>query len=448
MFNHFLTDKIALPLFDRAKGLKIRRYHNLYRKTLNWNRDEIEKFQLEKLKKLLIHAGRNSPFYARRFKESGFDPASVAHIEALKEIPPLTRTDVQSHFDDLLARNIDAKNAVRGSSSGSTGQPVHYYHDSGAQSAGQAAGYIGWGMAGWKLGERGLHIWGNPTIVREEWTRLSSKLKVKLFNHHKFPAYKLTEGENYDELLRVLQKKRYSFIDGYTNAIYLFAKYVKEQGIAVTKLNQVFTTAENLHDYQRNLIEEVLGPVYDSYGCGEIWGIAYECGLCRKYHIMDPHVIVEFDESHKTDDGSLALLLTDLDNFIMPLIRYRNGDLARPDPGNQCRFKFSSLSAISGRLSDIIDLPGGGNLVVPSFFGSMLLKQLNNLTQYQIERISKSKIVIKLRVTGDLSVSDKVKLTDALQEYLKGKIEWELKIVDRIPVSSNGKFKLLVDRTK
>lgn len=264
----------------------------------------------------------------------------------------------------------------------------------------------------------------------------------------KFPAYQLTDGEKFNELVQLLIKNNFTFIEGYTNAIFFLAKYIKDNKIEVNKLNYILTTAENLHDYQRILIEEVLGPVYDGYGCGEINGIAYECKECKEYHIIEPHVFVEFENDTFGTDGSRALLITDLDNFGMPLIRYQNGDHAIPGNTDTCEIKFKKISKISGRISDMIDLPGGGKLIVPSFFGSMLLRQIKGLTHYQVEKITPHKITIKLEIKGTFSERDQQKIEHSLKEYLKDKIEWEIKLVDHIPVSKSGKYKLVVDKTK
>jgi len=448
MIRKFVTKNISLPLYDYAKGLKVRKYYKFYKETLKWSRSEIKEYQFQKLKKLLIYAYENTNFYANRFKENNLTIDSIKSIEDLSKIPPLTRTDVQANIDDLIAKNFNLKKAYKGASSGSTGQPVFYYHDTNALAAGQAAHYLGWSLAGWEFGDRGLHIWGNPTVVNYEWKKFSSKLKAIFFNYDKFAAYKLIEAEKFEELLYLIKKRDYIFLDGYTNAIYLFAKYVKEKDIKLRKFKYIFTTAENLHDYQRDLIKDVLGPIYDEYACGEILGVAYECKFCKKYHITDPHVVVEFDNKIVTNDGSKSLLITDLDNYAMPLIRYQNGDLAVQEKENNCKIRYNSISSISGRTSDIINLPEGGNLVVPSFFGSTLLKRLDNIIQYQIERVRKDKIIVKLVVNDNFNDTDKAKISISLKKYLKDKINWELKIVDKIPINKSNKFKLLIDKTK
>lgn len=442
-------NRLSLVIFDILKNRRVLSFLHEYNKCLNSSKPDIEKNQFEKLKKLLTHAEKNVPFYKERFKESGFSPDDFFRMDQLKTIPPLTRYDLQNHWRELIASNYNRNDLSKGSSSGSTGIPVIYYKDRIASSAGQAANLIGWSLSGWKMQKKGLHIWGNPSTVNNEWKRLSSKLKARIFFHHKFPAYKLTDGSKFQELYQLINRNKYDYIDGYTNAIYLYADYLKANKLKHnTPLDYVFTTAENLQEYQRRTIEEVIGPVYDSYGCSEINGICYECQECKNYHVIDPHVYVEFGEEVDTY-GSHRLLITDLDNYAFPLIRYQNDDLGVPllEKQQNCSIKFSPIKSISGRESDIIKLRDGGTFSVPSFFGSMLLKQIAGLKQYQVERVSEDLLYINLVKSETYSTQDHAIIEKGLFEYLGNKIKYEIRFVEAILPLENGKFKLLIDKT-
>lgn len=442
-------NRFSLLLFDLIKKQTSLRYLKEFESTKYFSKEELRAYQLIKVKKLLTHAETYSPFYKERLKKVGIEPSNLADLSELTKIPALTRSNLQNHWKDIVSTNHNIEKLTKGSSSGSTGQPVVYYKNSEANSAGQAANYLGWSLSGWKMGSKGLHIWGNPSTVKNEWKRTSSKLKARVFKHHKFPAYKLTDGSNFEELRRLIEKEKYDYIDGYTNAIYLFADYLKRNNLKLnTKIRYVLTTAENLQDFQRGVIEEMIGPVYDAYGCGEINGIAYECHQCNAYHVIDPHVIVEFGDI-VDDVGTRELIVTDLDNFAFPLIRYKLDDLAIPQDKNKpCDIGFSRLKSISGRQSDILKFKDGGTLSVPSFFGSMLLKQIQGLKQYQVERLTENLININFVTTDEFSESDYKKLDEALMEYLNNKIDYKITLVNNIEVSKTGKFKLLVDKTK
>jgi hypothetical protein len=103
--------------------------------------------------------------------------------------------------------------------------------------------------------------------------------------------------------------------------------------------------------------------------------------------------------------------------------------------------------SISGRQSDVVTLPNGGALSVPSFFGSVLLKEISSIRQYQVEKIAHDHIRINFVVNEALTDKDSKIIHDALDEYLGNSINYSIKVVDSIAVSKTGKFKLLIDRT-
>lgn len=446
----FIAKNIGLPLFDALKKKSVSRHFEEFDKVIHSDSSSIKEYQLKKLAKLMNHAYENVPFYKKRFDKAGLTPGDINTVEDLKKIPPLTRDDLQNHHQDIIATNFEKSELSKGTSGGSTGVPVVYYKDRKGSSAGQAAGLNGWELAGWELGFKGLHIWGNPTTVENEWKSPLSRAKTKLYNHYKFAAYQLNSPEKFQELFNEINDGRYDFIDGYTNAIYMLSEHIRSNNLSLKKkLKFVFPTAENLQDYQRESIEKNLGPVFDSYGCSEINGIAYECRLCGKYHIIDPHVIVEFGKI-VDEDGSHELIITDLDNYGFPLIRYQNDDAGQPvtDDAPECSIHLDRMQKITGRQSDILDLPGGGTLTVPSFFGSMLLKQVNGIKQYQIIRVEENLLHIYFVTSDKYAEKDESVVDGALKKYLGGKINYEIKYSDAIEVSKNGKFKLLIDKTK
>jgi phenylacetate-CoA ligase len=447
--RRLVAKHFGLYLNDALKGDQVHKYYAEFEKQLKFDRLEIQNIQLSKAKALIEHAYDHTSFYKTRLDQIGAKPGDFQSLNDIAKIPPLTRTDLQENWNSLLAKTNSHKHLHKGSSSGSTGKPVTYFHDNSASSAGDAALYICWSLAGWELGMKGLHIWGNPTTVKNEWSRKSSKMKAWVFNHAKFPAYQLTDPARIQDLANLIISGNYDFIDGYTNSIFVLADFMKANNLQLKKpLKMVLTTAENLHDYQRELIRNVLGPVYDLYGCGEIQGVANECRFCGKYHIIDTHVYLEFGKV-VDEFSNRELIITDLDNFAFPMIRYQNGDAGKKSfSDNLCRIPFSTMDNVSGRQSDVITLPGGGTLSVPSFFGSMLLKKVNGIVKYQIEKDRDDHLTVKFVTSDEFKEQDVEIIKQALDDYLNDRIKYDLIFVDDIPVSETGKFKLVVDNTR
>jgi phenylacetate-CoA ligase len=84
--------------------------------------------------------------------------------------------------------------------------------------------------------------------------------------------------DNVAEYAEILRKYRPRFLKGTASALYYFAFFFKQKGIADIAFEGAFATGEQLMPSQRRLIEEVFhGKVYDSYGHMERTVAISEC---------------------------------------------------------------------------------------------------------------------------------------------------------------------------
>src|SRR5690606_21349580 len=144
---------------------------------------------------------------------------------------------------------------------------------------------------------------------------------------------------------------------GYVSAIQAFVRFVTDTDRKLpSSLKCIITTSELLDSISREFLESRSGlRVYNEYGCGEVGSIAHECESGR-LHVMSDNVVLECVPSEsKLPDGLGELLVTDLHNTAMPLIRYKLGDLGRLSDGNcDCGRPYPVLDKIVGRAYDII----------------------------------------------------------------------------------------------
>jgi phenylacetate-CoA ligase len=127
-------------------------------------------------------------------------------------------------------------------------------------------------------------------------------------------------------------------------------------------LKSVITTSEVLSPAQRDLIQQAFGvPVQDEYGCGEVGPIAYECEEGR-LHVMSENLVVELvtasgEPAEVGESGEIVV--TDLNNRAMPLVRYRLGDFGVQGPACRCGRGFPVLEKIWGRAYDFVRTADG-----------------------------------------------------------------------------------------
>lgn len=428
-----------LTLLDIAKRTHVSKWYKFYLSSLQWDRTTVINYQNNRLSQLLMHAYKKVPYYKDIFNELKINPQNIRSLNDLSVLPVLNREIIQSRLKDLI--NIDKKSLdlKKASSSGTTGTPINYYFDRDGLSAGIASGYALWSMSGWYPGQRSVHIWGNAASVRR-WDTVGSKAKTLWMNQLNVPSVLLNDPENLPLLSEQIINYNPESIDGYPSAIFTLASYFESHSIKLKNLKRVITTAENLQAYQKDVIEKILAPISDQYGCGEVLGIASRPATDDKYYVFEPHVIIETIDSGI--EGMKDILVTDLDNFAMPMIRYKVGDMIDElnPPDVDSKYAFSWFTRLMGRSSDIIKLPNGMLFHPVNIFGGTLFRKFPEIVKHKI--IWNGEIV---KFVFEISQPiDRAGLEAKLRELLKlYEVLFKVEFTQKILPSPSGKYKYL-----
>lgn len=376
-----LMSNILLFIIDLFKSTKISYYYNFYNKTLNWTREEIVDYQNKKIHEIVKHAYENTIYYRKLLDDLNLNPNLFTSKEKLGLLPVLERNTLVKKYDDLIDTKNSYSKLFKSSSSGTTGEPVKYVHDIEGESAGKASGLCLYNLTGYKPNTNGIHIWGNAESIKK-WNTISSKLKRFLLNKIYFPSINLNEEKGYHILLELISKRKPKYIDGYAGAIASFAKWLKKENIKLKNIEGVITTAEKITDTDKNNIEECIAPVNDMYGCGEINGVAIKLHYTPNYLIMDPHVVVETI----IHDGIKKIVITDLNNKVMPFIRYVVGDSADSisEPDKLSKYQFSVFNQIVGRESEYIKLKNNQIIHPVNIFGGTVLRKFPQIERHKV----------------------------------------------------------------
>lgn len=418
--------------FDCFKKLKTRNYFYEFKKIISQSRTDIISYQMNKLNRLLNYANQNSEYYKKIFSKIPDYKINDNPLEILERIPPLTREIIQNNISDIVIKKSKEK-LFKGSSSGTTGEPISYYHDVCGESAGIASGFLQWYMSGWKIGMKGIHIWGNLDSIKY-WNSFGSKTKRFLQNVIYIPSPLFNDYSQYPDLINKINNAKPGYIDGYSSSIFRLAKYVEENNIRFRKVKYVFTTAENLPDYQRETINKYIGNVFDTYGCGEINGIAAQVTGSDKYFIIEPRVLVEL--GNKIGDY-YEIVITDLDNLFMPFIKYKPGDLIDGlyFEENE-KFPLKYFKKIVGRTADVIELKNGKIILPVNLIGGTFIRHFKSISRHKVKwNGTKMHFLFE---SGEFIPDDAVKskLDEMLSEY---EVPYSFEIVNEILPGKNGK---------
>jgi phenylacetate-CoA ligase len=395
-----------------------------------------------KLARILTYTGEFAAKY-RSLLPVHIDPADAFSV--LQSLPETSKEELKSASDTLRASNPKLKIHSK-TTGGSTGQPVTVWKDSGSVAHERAASWAFYQSYGIRIGDRSVRFWGSPTTLQR---RIKSGLADLAMNRQTFSAFAFSE-EHLEKYWRACAAQRPQFYYGYASMLAVFAEYL----IATNRSAQVLcaqaavSTSEVLGPAQRRAISTALGcKVRNEYGCGEVGPIAYECeaGLL---HIAADSVLVEvvsLDGTPAKAGDSGRVLVTDLNNRAMPLLRYATGDFAEVGGVCSCGRNTFTLARIWGREYDFISTPDGRR-----FHGEYFLYLFEDLArtgvsveQFQVLQRRDGDIVIRVRsaATNPLDVIEKV-LLEARRRLPDSRIAAEL--VAEIPPQASGKSALII----
>ena len=425
---------IPFQAFDFVKGTQINRFYRFFKSTLSWSETDVRTFQAKRLKEILCYANRHSAFYQRRFEEINFIPDAFKDIEELQRIPPLTRRDLQTSLNEIITTG-DERKYLASSSSGTTGVPVKYLQDIYGYSAGVAAGYLLWSLAGWKPGHKGIHLWGNPESVKK-WKTFGSQVKHFIYRQKYYPAFNINFESRIDDFMNLYRRFKPESIDGYSQSLYTVARYLGEHGIRLQKCRFVLGTAENLFPHQKDTIEKYLGPFSDLYGFGEINGIAIKPAQFENFVVLDTRSYLEGLPGITNDTNEIAV--TDLFNKILPFIRYKPGDLFSGITDRHPEFpQFRSFNKLEGRTANIIELPDGKMVHPVNLLGGTFFRTFLALRKHKVIWDG-NELNFIFEVFGNYNETG---IEKALHAYLNEyKVPFRLTFTDSLSSDSSGKY--------
>lgn len=407
-----------------------------------WNTlPEVQRIQLIKLKSLVKHAYDNVPVHHRKFKELGLKARDVRSLEDLKKFPIMRKKDLANGFPDTIARNYKTEGLKTGCTSGSTGKPLRWYLDKRAFQRNMASYFRFASWYGVHLGDKIASVsTASPwRIARRHRRRTSAFMRLLMLT-----AYKISEQTLHDFSV-ILRKFKPKALRGFTSPIFLISEFLRKEGIIDITPSAVITTGEPISIFQRRSIESAFNcSLFDFYGSSEIESIAQECEEHHGLHINAEERIVEFirDGEDVSSGEKGEMVITDLNNYAMPFVRYDTEDVGIPtnEPCG-CGRGLPLIEDIKGRTCDLI-VAKDGSLIPGEFFALPAPYILHNhewVQQFQIIQPSKEELLVKIVKSAEPQQQDLEYLKNQVQKYV-GKVRVKIRFVDSIPATTKHRF--------
>lgn len=380
----------------------------------------------KKLLHYLTEAKEKSDFWNEKITD---DFLRDFKLEDVKQLPIISKKDILKNQPSFENRFHTENDYSIIKTSGTTGTSFKFKFSNVAL----ASGFTLWDKCGHhKLGDKYGTFNGNLiaplTQKKTPFWRINRSVNQSLFSifHLKdeyFHSY-------YEEL-----QKDYKYLNGYPSSIFLVAEYIVKNKLKPLKLEAVYTSSENLYEWQRNQMEKAFGcKIYDKYSNAEQTVLIYE-DKSERYIISSLFSHIWFKKSGVVVEGEEAykVIGTSFNNSSTFFINYDTGDLVLLD-------KNGNVKKVLGREDDVLILADGRKI------GRLdhLFKDAPDVLESQIIQESLESLTIKIRLIDPNKFESKKLILKEIENRISKDIKINFEVVDYIPKQPNGKFKFVL----
>jgi phenylacetate-CoA ligase len=436
-----LYENFTYPLWDLKDGRGRLSELRSLRESQFWSGERLRQLQVERLQAMLRYAYENCEFYLAR----GAAPR-VTRLEDIRALPVITKADIAGHESRFVSSRFAPEALIGAKTGGSTGVALRVYFDETCQKKRNAAAMRTDGWAGWRPGYLVGSLWGTPAVPR------TPKQKLRNFLHDRLTYL---DTMHLDEttmraFAAEMRRRKVPMLFGHAHSLFIFARFLRDAGISMAPLRGIISTSMMLIDAERRVIEQVFGcAVTNRYGCEEVGLIASECEQHRGMHLNSEHVIVEFlraDDSWAEPGEEGRIVVTDLANHGMPLIRYQVGDLGVPtDRTCACGRGLPMMENLTGRTADFLKSRSGA-LVAGVSLVEKTLTAIPGIEQLQIIQQKLDEFVLNVVQTPDYTPASEQELRGVILEVFGQDVRVDVVKVERLSQERNSKYRFAICR--
>jgi phenylacetate-CoA ligase len=409
-----------------------------FEKTERLDADERSALTHRQLDVVLRHAYASCPWYRERW-EGVYDPLVPSSPESFRRLPLLTRADLRERYADLASRLPPATHGrvVETTTSGSSGSPVKV-----------------------KKTEMGGVFWRTHTLRDYAWHGRDLSARIAVIRHaiekreagnwgpatggvlKTGPCAMLPSTVDIGEQLDWLQGQSPAYLLTYPSIAAELAIRSIRRGLRLPALREVATLSESISPDIRDVVRRAWGVgVVDMYSAEEVGYIALQCPSSEHYHVMSESVFVEVldDKGVPCAPGEVGrVVVTSLDNFAMPLVRYDIGDFAEVGSPCPCGRTLPVLTKIAGRVRNAI-VTRDEKRWFP-MFGLRNQAETAKILQYQIVQTSFDRVEARLVLDSPLTPDEERRILERVHGRLPPGLDVSLVPVESIGRGPGGKF--------
>lgn len=408
----------------------------------NWSAEEIRRYQLLQLRKILKYAYENTLGYKNLFNSANLTNKKLSSLDDIKKFPFTTKEMFQENLEKFSV-NMPRSYVT---TAGSTGIPFGFYYDKKNLSIERAFVHHHRIWIGYQIHSKCFVLRGKVVESLKHWEYIPFPRQLVCSSYH-------LKSPWIEKFLKEAWKFRPDFIECYPSSGVIFARYLEETKQEFPSVKAILCSSENLYDWQKSFLTEVFNaPIYDLYGHCEHAVFAGFCEYENTYHVFPYYGYVELID-HKgkqiTEPGQIGEIVAT--SFVMkatPFIRYRTKDFAK-FKGYKCTAcgrPYQIWEQIEGRAQDRLVTRTGRRIPIPSI--NMHGDTFDSLLQFQFYQDELGKVLFRFVPKKKIDRKDIEKIKNGLLLRIGEDMELVLKQLEYIPKGSRGKCNIIEQKLK
>jgi len=386
------------------------------------------------LKKITDFARKEVPFYRRQ---------NYGEINSIEDFENtwgfIDKSHLRNRRDQFLSSRFRPHLYEMITTSGSTGEPSVFYLPRNRFYKEWAYVHKAWSRRGFDLQLRGVLRNHRLPENLTAWVRIPRKEII-------FDAYRNKE-DYYNKIYGFLKKHNIAFFQSYPHLAHNFFKFIDKNHLSYNFIRGVFLSSERFTPEQRRLLVDRMNlPVVSIYGLSEQLVFAVDFDGSGRYHVIESYGYLELVDATgkviKEPGIQGEIIATGFDNFGMPLIRFRTGDISEYESVYPQRV----LKGILGRTGQYVYNKDGSGVSVTSL--NMHGDLLDYIEGIQYVQNQPGEVEIRIVPKDNLPEHIEQRMMNYFKERFKDDMIIHLKKVQYLEISKSGKLLPLISNVK
>lgn len=396
----------------------------------------VVEMQNRRLQAVLRHAHLTVPFYRERFRQAGVTPEEIRSPADLVRLPLTTRADlIRAGTDATTSSAHGLARCVKRRTSGSTDHPVSVYLSPSENRRRLLVQLRSLVCMGIRPRDR--------TAVVSAYRSHSPKLYERLGLYRNFHISRLLSPG--DQLL-ALERFQPTVIWAYATVLRELLHRIDYQLSRIVRPRAFIVAGEPFEPLLRDQLRADLdAEIFSLYGSSEVGIVGWECREHSGLHVNADQVVIEcIGENGPVGPGGRGVaVVTTLDYRVMPLIRYRLGDIFSPvGTGCACGSPLPLIGAPLGREKDLLRLPSGRELAPVE---CDVFSEFPQVCQYRFVQERPDRVLVQLRFREEPGEDLLPHIRKRIADFLGEPVGLEIRVVERFR-EAKTKFRTFVSR--